>query len=74
MQLYTKTQTANIHEQTFAFLEITESENVLTITLDRAAKKNALHPQMINEIAYAMHYAHFEKKTTWLYQLEYRGT
>ena len=72
MQLYTKAQTTTIHEQTFAFLEITESENVLTITLDRAAKKNALHPQMINEIAYAMHYAHFEKNI-WMVVLAAKG-
>ena len=61
MTLYTKEQTQKIHSQTFAFLEIKEAEHVLTITLDRANKKNALHPQMVNEIAYAMQYAHFEK-------------
>jgi enoyl-CoA hydratase/carnithine racemase len=61
MKLYTKEQCAQIESHKFAFLEINIDDHVLTITLDRAEKKNALHPQMVNEIAYAMHYAHFEK-------------
>ena len=72
MTLYTKEQTQKIHSQTFAFLEIKEAEHVLTITLDRANKKNALHPQMVNEIAYAMQYAHFEKNT-WVVVLQANG-
>lgn len=43
--------------QTYAFIKLEEKENVLTLSLDRAEKKNALHPQMINEIAFAMQYA-----------------
>lgn len=43
--------------QTFAFIKLEESENVLTLSLSRSEKKNALHPQMINEIAFAMQYA-----------------
>lgn len=72
MNLYTKEQTQNIHAQTFAFLEVEEAEHVLHITLDRAHKKNALHPQMINEIAYAFHYAHFEKNI-WAILIQAKG-
>ncbi|MEO1258447.1 MAG: enoyl-CoA hydratase-related protein [Bacteroidota bacterium] len=72
MNLYTKEQTQNIHSQTFAFLEIKEADHVLTITLDRANKKNALHPQMVNEIAYAMHHAHFEKNI-WVVVVQAKG-
>lgn len=72
MNLYTKEQVANIHDQTFAYLEIEELDNVLTITLDRAKKKNALHPQMVNELAYALHYAHFEK-SIWVIILQAKG-
>jgi len=61
MNLYTEDQVANIKEQKFAFVEILEQDNVLTITLARENKRNALHPQMVNEIAYAMSYAYFEK-------------
>lgn len=61
MKLYTHLQTASIHSETFAYITVEEANYTLTITLDRASKKNALHPQMVNEIAYAFHYAHFEK-------------
>jgi len=57
---YTKAQTANIHSETFAFIAIAEQDHVFTITLDREKKKNALHPQMLNELAFAMQYAHHE--------------
>jgi len=55
--LYTKEQTQNIQEQTFAYLQVEEADHVLRITLDRPAKKNALNPVMLNELAYAMYYA-----------------
>lgn len=73
MNLYTTEQTKNVHSQTFAFLEVTESDHVLTITLNRARKKNALHPQMVNEIAYALHYAHFEKNI-WVVVVQAKGS
>ncbi len=57
---YTKEQTQNIHQQQFQFLIIEEENHVLTISLNRPEKKNALHPIMVNELAYAMHYAKFE--------------
>lgn len=72
MNLYTTEQVATIKEQNFAFLEVKEAEHVLTITLDRANKKNALHPQMVNEIAYALHYAHFEK-SIWVIVIQAKG-
>ncbi len=72
MNLYTKAQVANIHDQTFAYLEVEEAENVLTLTLDRASKKNALHPQLVNEIAYALHHAHFSKHI-WVVVIQAKG-
>ncbi len=61
MNLYTQAEVSDLKKQKFAFLEVSAHDHVLTITLDRAAKKNALHPQMVNELAYAMTYAHYEK-------------
>ena len=61
MNLYTKAQTSLLQEQNFAFLEIREADHVLTVTLDRASKKNALHPQMVNELAFALQYCHHQK-------------
>lgn len=72
MNLYTAAQCAQIHDQKYAFIRVEESNHVLTITLDRAKKKNALHPQMVNEIAYAMHYAHFEKNV-WMLVIAAEG-
>jgi len=72
MNHYTKTQTANIHNETFAFIEVNENDHVLTITLDREKKKNALHPQMINELAFAMQYAHHEPGV-WVVVIQAKG-
>lgn len=72
MNLYTKEQTTKINSQHFAFIEIAIEDHVLSITLNRAHKKNALHPQMVNEIAYALHYAHFEP-SIWIIVIQAKG-
>ena len=72
MNLYTQEQVANLKKETFAFIEIEESDHRLTITLDRANKRNALHPQMLNEIAFALQYAHLEK-SIWVIVLQAKG-
>jgi len=41
----------------FDFIKWNEKDHVFTVTLNRPNKKNALHPQMINEIAFAFQYA-----------------
>lgn len=61
MNIYTQEQTNNFENENFAFLQINIEDHVLHIILDRAEKKNALHPQMVNEIAFAMQYAHYTK-------------
>lgn len=73
MNLYTKEQTGNIFNQHFAFIEVDLEDHVLTITLNREDKKNALHPQMVNEIAYAMHYAHHHS-TIWMIVVQAKGS
>ena len=72
MNIYSKEQVASIKTETFAFLEVEEKEHTLFITLDRANKKNALHPQMVHEIAYAMQYAHLEKEI-WMIVVQAKG-
>ena len=69
---YTKEQVQNIRNENFAFIEVEEKDNVLTITLDREEKKNAIHPHMVNEIAFALQYAHFEKNI-WVVLLKAKG-
>lgn len=72
MKLYSSEQVKTLHQQTFAFLEVTESDHVLTLTLDRANKKNALHPQMVNELAYALQYAH-DMSAVWVVVIQAKG-
>ena len=72
MELYSPEQMSFLDEHHFAFIKIEIADHVLTITLDRAEKKNALHPQMINEIAFAMHFAHFSKDI-WVVIFEANG-
>jgi len=63
---------ASLTDHNFAFLEIAEADHVLQITLNRPAKKNALHPKMVEEIAYAFQYAH-EQDDIWLIQIGANG-
>src|SRR3990172_950906 len=57
--IYTADQTSKFNNQKFAHLLIDEKDHVLTITLNRPEKKNAMNPVMVNEIAYALSYAHY---------------
>src|SRR3972149_10814414 len=56
--IYTREETSNFKDKIFAYLLIDEQGHVLTITLNRPEKKNAMNPVMINEIAFALSYAH----------------
>lgn len=42
---------------TFAAVELAEADNVLTITLNRPERKNAINAEMTNELIYALDYA-----------------
>ncbi len=54
---YSKEQTATLATQTFAYLKITDEDNVFRIRLNRPHKKNALSPVLVNELAFALNYA-----------------
>lgn len=72
MQFFKNIDKETFHQQTFAFLLVEEKSNVLTITLNREKKRNALHPQMVNEIAYAFQYAH-SSKDIWILVIQAKG-
>ena len=55
--LYNSEQLAAFKQQTFAHLIVEETGHLLTITLNRPEKKNALNPVLFREIAYALKYA-----------------
>ena len=72
LHYYTKDQTDQIKTHKFAFIELEISDKVLTITLNRPAKRNALHPQMVNEIAFALNHASYDKDV-WMVVLRANG-
>ena len=56
MNNYTSKQLLNFWDNNFHFLIVEEREEVFYLTLNRSNKKNALHPQMQNEIAFCFDY------------------
>ncbi len=72
MQIYPQDRLNNIYQETFAFISIRQTDHVFTIELDRADKKNALHPHMLNEIAFAMQYVHHATEI-WALVIEAKG-
>ncbi|MDB5242902.1 MAG: enoyl-CoA hydratase [Spirosoma sp.] len=70
--LYTANQTAQLPAEGFHYLLVTFKEHVLTITLNRPEKKNALSPPMLNELAFALAYAH-HTPAVWLVVLAAAG-
>ncbi len=57
MNYYREDQVAKFSREKFFFIEIEEKNKVFEITLNRTSKKNAIHPQMLNELAFALQYA-----------------
>jgi len=72
MQYFDHIDHDNFHKQNFAFLLVDETDHVLTITLNRESKRNALHPKMLEEIAYAFQYAH-ANKDIWMIVIQAKG-
>jgi enoyl-CoA hydratase/carnithine racemase len=56
---YTAQQVADLKAQQFAHLLVLEEGHVLTVRLNRPEKKNALNPLILQELAFALTYAHF---------------
>lgn len=56
--IYTREQVETFKEQHFAFLQVEDQDHVLTITLNRPDKRNAFHQFLLQELAYALAYAH----------------
>ena len=61
--LYSEKKIANFKNTKFDFLLIDEKDNVLTVRLNRPEKKNAIHPLMLRELAFAFSYAHHNHDT-----------
>ena len=52
----------SLEDLTFQATKINIEKNVLTVTLNRPEKKNALNNVMMNEICYALSYAKQERE------------
>ncbi len=61
VMLYTAEQALHLHQYTFAHLLVEESNHLLTLTLNRPEKKNALNPTLFKELAFALHYAKHQR-------------
>ena len=70
--LYTKDNVADFKSQTFAYLIVEEDDHVLNITLNRPEKKNAMNPMLMNELVYALSYAH-HTPSVWVVVLQAKG-
>lgn len=70
--LYTAQQTAAFPTYPFRHLLAEQKDHVLTLTLNRPEKKNALNPTLLNELAFALAYAHYEKEV-WMVVLAAAG-
>lgn len=57
--LYTADQTADLLTRPLRYLLVEQADHVLTLTLNRPEKKNALNPTLLAELAFALAYAHF---------------
>ncbi len=60
--LFTAEQLMEFKTQTFAHLLVEENNHLLTLTLNRPEKKNALNPVLFKELAYALTYAKHERE------------
>ncbi|WP_128547934.1 enoyl-CoA hydratase-related protein [Larkinella soli] len=70
--LYSPQQTGEFAPERLRYLLVRLDDHVLTITLNRPEKKNALHPALLNELAFALAWAHHEK-TVWMVVLAAAG-
>ncbi len=56
---YSVKQVESLEKETFTYLKVNLKNNVLTIRLNRPEKRNAMNPKMMEEIAFALAYAHY---------------
>ncbi len=71
--LYSPIQIQQFPQTTFRYLIVSETDHVLTIRLNRPEKKNALNPTLLNELAFALAYAHYTTGV-WVVVLGAEGT
>ena len=69
---YTEAQTRDLAEHRFEFVAVETAGHVLTLTLNRPEKKNAMNPTVMNELAFALTHARYNPDV-WVVVLAARG-
>jgi enoyl-CoA hydratase/carnithine racemase len=72
MKYYTKEQLSNALSESYAFITLSQRGHTLYLSLNRPDKKNAIHPHMVNEIAFALQYAK-ENPSVWTIVIKAEG-
>jgi enoyl-CoA hydratase/carnithine racemase len=70
--LYTSDQLNEFKTHTFAHLLVEDSNHLLTLTLNRPEKKNALNPVLFRELAFALNYAR-QTRDVWAVLITAKG-
>jgi len=70
--IYSEKSTQSLQDHRFAFLKVKTLGARLKITLNRSEKKNAIHPVMLNELAFALYHAKFNAEI-WIIELGAEG-
>jgi len=70
--LFTTQQLENIHQETFAYLQVKEENHVLYLTLNRPEKRNAMNEIVLRELAFALTYAK-QAASVWVVVLAANG-
>lgn len=72
MTAYTAEQVQDLSKENFVYLIVEENDHVLTLTLNRPEKKNAMNPQFMREIIFALNHAKYNKDV-WAVVLQANG-
>jgi enoyl-CoA hydratase/carnithine racemase len=57
--LYTQADVAQFGQHTFHYIQVQVQDKFLNLTLNRPEKRNAFNPKMLEEIAFALAWAHY---------------
>ncbi len=71
-RFYSAEQVSRPADHTFAYIQVSEADHILTVTLNRPEKRNALNPVMVNELTYALAYGRYNKDV-WIVVLKANG-
>lgn len=69
---FSKEQVADLSAHTFGYLVVEVEDHILTMTLNRPEKKNAMNPVFMNEIVFTLNHAKYNKDI-WAVVLQANG-